>query len=165
MGPMKKLLALLLLLSLNGCALFDVGPGSDQVWYQTPRGNRVLIMDNWITDVVLIEKALLEIDSTRPDVDPRVDPSIIGAPEGIVVVIRPPGPYPFESGQAPSGFAYGHTDIYSYIHCAWKWLEEQDTLLPGLGHEYRHCYTKDPWAGHDKPADEPQCPGDPGTPR
>jgi hypothetical protein len=144
MGDMKKI-ALLIVAMLCGCT----SPDSDPRWYRTEMGTRVLV-PAWLwkkTPAEFLERALVEIDTTKPDPDPRISPDVVGCPANLAVVIRDPGMYEFL--YSPTGLARGHTDMYSYIYCAWRMLPwETERLLPALGHEYRHAYTKDAEAGH-----------------
>ena len=104
-------------------------PGSIQ---STPLGTLVYV-PLWLDrDQNLKNEALAEIDSS-------------GIPAGIVVFIQDPGMYSWPP--SPTGLAYGHTDMNTYIYVAWR-TNGSYPLLPALIHEVNHVITKDPNFGH-----------------
>ena len=115
-------------------------------WETTPKGVLVFL-PSWLTDSTMIVRLFDEIATTVPDPDPRITPDMIGVPPGTRLYIQDPGSYS-EQG-SPTGLARGHTDMYTYIVCAWRMQPwEKNVLLPALRHELHHFYTKDPCAGH-----------------
>jgi len=115
-------------------------------WVTSPTGVYVFL-PNWITKQETIERLYEEIATAAPDPDPRIPEGTVGVPSGIYLHIQDPGSYSMWS--SPTGLARGHTDMETYITCAWRMRPwEDERLLPALRHELLHFYTKNPCAGH-----------------
>lgn len=132
---------------LDEALIARADPGS---WRRTPRGVRVWV-PSWLRLAPdLLDEALTQIDTQRPDHygrDPRILASDVGVPLGVEVVIQSPGSFYTEF--SPTRLARGLTDMRSTIRVAWRvsWINERP-LLPALGHELDHVVTGDPDIGH-----------------
>lgn len=122
-------------------------PGS---WRRSPRGVRVWV-PSWLRKAPdLLDQAMRQIDTQKPDHhgrDGRLSARDVGVPLSVTVIIQSPGS--FHTYYSPSHLARGLTDMRSEIRVSWRtsWTNEMP-LLPALGHELDHVYTGDPDIGH-----------------